>query len=182
MGLLKIIRKLKRKNREMRILVLGLDNAGKTTFLKKLKGEDTAGVCPTLGFNIESLEHGPYQLTFWDVGGQRSLRAFWRNYFEETDGLVWVVDSADTARAAESAAELAQLVGAERLAGATLLVLANKRDLEGALPLEQLAEVLGVGSTHRAGLKVAPADCRSGEGLLEAIDWMVDDIAARICI
>jgi ADP-ribosylation factor-like protein 2 len=98
MGLLKILRKLKRKTKEMRVLVLGLDNAGKTTFLKKLNGEDTSTVSPTLGFNITTFEHGPFRVTFWDVGGQKSLRTFWRNYFEETDGLIWVVDSADEAR------------------------------------------------------------------------------------
>ncbi len=182
MGLLKIIRKLKRKNREMRLLVLGLDNAGKTTLLKRLKGEDTAEVSPTLGFNIETLAHGPFQLTFWDVGGQKSLRAFWRNYFEETDGLVWVVDSADVSRAGESAAELARLCAAERLAGASLLVVASKRDLAGALPLEQLASVLGLGSLGRPGLRLAPADCRSGDGLSEALDWLVQDVAARIYV
>ncbi len=78
--------------------MLGLDNAGKTTFLKRLNGEDTAEVAPTLGFNICSFAHGQFGLSFWDVGGQKSLRAFWRNYFEETDGLIWVVDSADQAR------------------------------------------------------------------------------------
>lgn len=127
MGLLKILRKLKRKAKEMRILVLGLDNAGKTTFVKRLCGEvllffffvlslsfeclckDVSGVSPTVGFNICALEHGPFRLTLWDVGGQRSLRAFWRNYFEETDGLIWVVDSADESRLQESRDELASL-------------------------------------------------------------------------
>lgn len=82
MGLLSVIRKLKQREKEMRILVLGLDNAGKTTFLKRLRGDDTSQVAPTLGFNIDTLELPPFRLSFWDVGGQRSLRVFWRNYFE----------------------------------------------------------------------------------------------------
>lgn len=137
---------------------------------------------PTLGFNICNLEHGPFRLTLWDVGGQKSLRTFWRNYFEETDGLVWVVDSADESRLQESCDELASLVAAEKLQHASVLVLANKRDLDAALPMEELAKKLGVGA-ERQGLHVAPADCRAGgEDLLRAMEWLIDDIAARVYI
>ncbi|XP_027489595.1 ADP-ribosylation factor-like protein 2, partial [Corapipo altera] len=75
-----------------------------------------------------------FQLHVWDVGGQSSLRSYWRNYFESTDGLVWVVDSSDRQRLQVCAAELRALLREERLAGATLLVFANKQDLPGALP------------------------------------------------
>lgn len=104
MGLLTILKKLKQKEKQIRLLMLGLDNAGKTTILKKINGEDIDEISPTLGFNIKTLEFGGYKLNFWDVipsslqvqvGGQTSIRSYWRNYFEQTDGLVWVVDSAD---------------------------------------------------------------------------------------
>ena len=98
MGLLSILRKLKEKEKDVRILMLGLDNAGKTTILKKFNGEDINSISPTLGFNIKTLEHKGYNLNIWDVGGQKSLRSYWRNYFETTDGLIWVVDSADKRR------------------------------------------------------------------------------------
>ena len=98
MVLLKILRKLKEREREVRILLLGLDNAGKTTIVKKLNGEDVETVSPTLGFDIKTLHFMGYKLNIWDVGGQTTLRSYWRNYFEETDALVWVVDSADKRR------------------------------------------------------------------------------------
>lgn len=98
MGLHTIIRKSKRREREMRLLMVGLDNAGKTTVVKRLNGEDISGISPTLGFSIKSMLFGDYRLNIWDVGGQKSLRAYWRNYYERTDGLVWVVDSADKFR------------------------------------------------------------------------------------
>lgn len=129
----------------MRILVLGLDNAGKTTVLKMLKGEDTKTISPTVGFNIETMEWEPYKLTFWDVGGQKSLRPFWRNYFEETDGVIWVVDSADTLRMEDCKKELQTILQEERLAGATLLVLANKQDLQGAASLGDIEKHLALG-------------------------------------
>ncbi|KAJ0055844.1 hypothetical protein NL108_013820, partial [Boleophthalmus pectinirostris] len=118
----------------------GLDNAGKTTILKKFNGEDVSTISPTLGFNIKTLEHRGYKLNMWDVGGQKSLRSYWRNYFESTDGLVWVVDSADRLRLDDCRQELSALLLEERLAGATLLVFANKQDLPGALSKEAIQE------------------------------------------
>ena len=93
-----VFAQVKRKEREIRVLVVGLDNAGKTTVVKKINGEDISKISPTLGFNISSLHLNAYRLNVWDVGGQKTLRTFWRNYFEKTDALVWVVDSADVAR------------------------------------------------------------------------------------
>ncbi|GFY80383.1 ADP-ribosylation factor family protein [Actinidia rufa] len=100
MGLLSIIRKIKRKEKEMRILMVGLDNSGKTTIVLKINGEDTSVISPTLGFNIKTMTYNKYYtLNIWDVGGQRTIRSYWRNYFEQTDGLVWVVDSSDLKKA-----------------------------------------------------------------------------------
>ena len=77
---------MKEKEKEVRILILGLDNAGKTTILRKFCGDPIDTIEPTLGFNIKTLEHRTYQLNVWDVGGQKTIRAYWRNYFERTDG------------------------------------------------------------------------------------------------
>eukprot|EP00898_Chlorokybus_atmophyticus_P005934 jgi/Chlat1/6341/Chrsp44S05797 len=107
MGLLTIIKKVKQKERELRILMVGLDNAGKTTIVKRINGEDISGISPTLGFNIKSMEYKGYLLNVWDVGGQRTLRAYWRNYFEGTDGLLWVdIPGALTAKEIEEVLEL----------------------------------------------------------------------------
>lgn len=119
-----------------------MDNAGKTTILKRFNGEPINTISPTLGFNIKTLEHNGYTLNMWDVGGQKSLRSYWRNYFECTDGLVWVVDSADRMRLETCKQELEILLQEERLAGATLLVLANKQDLPGALTANEIKEVI----------------------------------------
>ena len=181
MGLLKILRKIKRREKEMRLLMLsthsthhahrpptlsptphpssppplpppslsspsppslsGLDSAGKTTVLKAFNGEDIASISPTLGFNIQTLLFPPhYRLNVWDVGGQQTIRSYWRNYFEQTDGLLFVVDSADAGRMGEVRGELHALLQQEKLAGASLLVFANKQDLPGAMSLEQIAE------------------------------------------
>jgi ADP-ribosylation factor-like protein 3 len=91
MGLLTLLRKLKRSDKEARILVLGLDNGGKTTILKKLSDEDIAHIMPTQGFNIKSLMHDGFKLNVWDIGGQKSIRPYWRNYYDSTDCLVSIL-------------------------------------------------------------------------------------------
>ncbi len=99
MGLLSLIKKLRSNpEQELRILLLGLDNAGKTTLLKSLASEDVTHITPTQGFNIKSVQSDGFKLNVWDIGGQRKIRPYWRNYFENTDDLVYVIDSADRKR------------------------------------------------------------------------------------
>ncbi|GFR08042.1 ADP-ribosylation factor-like protein 2 [Trichonephila clavipes] len=180
MGLLTILKKMKQKEKEMRLLMLGLDNAGKTTILKKFNGEDISVISPTLGFNIKTLEHRGFKLNMWDVGGQKSLRSYWRNYFESTDGLIWVVDSADRRRLQDCKDELHTLLLEERLSGATLLVFANKQDLPGALTAEDIKELLELDLIKTHHWRIIPCSAVTGENLLLGIDWVLDDIAARI--
>ncbi|QSL65395.1 hypothetical protein MERGE_002705 [Pneumocystis wakefieldiae] len=101
MGLYTIIKKQRRKEKEIRILMLGLDNAGKSTIVKKISGEDVTTISPTVGFNIKTLIWGCYKLNIWDIGGQKVLRGYWRNYFEFTDAIVWTVDLSDRMRVKE---------------------------------------------------------------------------------
>ena len=160
--------------------MLGLDNAGKTTILKKYNGEDISHISPTLGFNIKTLEYQGYKLNVWDVGGQTTIRSYWRNYFEQTDGLVWVVDSGDKIRLEDCRRELHQLLLQERLAGASLLVFCNKQDLSGALTLEEIKDFLQLENFQTRHWAVVPCSAVTGEGLLEGINWVVGDIAGRI--
>uniref|UniRef100_A0A8C8SVF5 ADP-ribosylation factor-like protein 2 n=1 Tax=Pelusios castaneus TaxID=367368 RepID=A0A8C8SVF5_9SAUR len=153
MGLLTILKKMRQKERELRLLMLGLDNAGKTTILKKFNGEDIDTISPTLGFNIKTLEHRGFKLNIWDVGGQTSLRSYWRNYFESTDGLIWVVDSADPQRMQICKQELQSLL------------------VEEALELDNI-------KSHHWCIQACSAF--TGENLLTGIDWLLDDISSRI--
>ncbi|CAG0891782.1 unnamed protein product [Darwinula stevensoni] len=180
MGLLTILKKMKQKEREMRLLLLGLDNAGKTTILKRLSGEEIESISPTLGFNIKTLEHQGFQLNIWDVGGQRSLRSYWRNYFESTDGLVWVVDSSDLQRLEDCRQELQSLLKEERLAGASLLVLANKQDLQGAVSPSDIRDILSLNDITTHHWQIVGCSAVTGEQLVSAINWLIQDIAHRI--
>ncbi|KAG0501904.1 hypothetical protein HPP92_001976 [Vanilla planifolia] len=173
--------KIKRKEKEMRILMVGLDNSGKTTIVLKINGEDTSIISPTLGFNIKTIKYQKYLLNIWDVGGQKTIRSYWRNYFEQTDGLVWVVDSSDIRRLDDCRMELVNLLKEERLSGASLLVLANKQDIQGALKPTEIAEVLNLSSTDKTRhWRIVGCSAYTGEGLFQGLDWLVQDIASRI--
>ena len=169
------------------VLLLGLDCAGKSTVLRSLLGEDLMDVSPTLGFDIRSfawaLADGRPELALdvWDVGGQETIRAYWRNYFEETDGLVWVVDSADVERLELCAQTLRQVLGEERLLGASLLILANKQDLGGLSvdAIEAIIKPKELGARHCA---IMPCSAVTGQGVREAMEWLVADVADRVFV
>ena len=123
------------------------------------------------------------------MGGQKTIRAYWRNYFEKTDGVIWVVDSADVGRMGVCREELEGLLRQEKLVGASLLILANKQDVGGALKAEEIAGVLGLdsgGAEEGKGIfenrhvSIRGCSAVSGEGLVEGVDWMVEDISSRI--
>merc|ERR1712087_868160 len=106
----------KPEEQEARLLMLGLDNAGKTTILKKLSDEDISHIMPTQGFNIKSIVQDQFKLNVWDIGGQKTIRPYWSNYFESSDCLVYVIDSSDKRRLEESGNELKDLLKDEKLA------------------------------------------------------------------
>lgn len=166
----------------MRILMLGLDNAGKTTCVKKFCGKDTDSISPTLGFQITAFTFRGCTLNIWDVGGQQSLRSYWRNYFESTDGLIWVVDSNDIDRLQDCRRELHTLLQEERLAGASLLVFLNKVDIPTALSAQEISAILDIDTIREGKRHVHMCTCsaRTGEGLLEGMDWIVQDVSKRM--
>ncbi|ODQ54148.1 ARF/SAR superfamily [Saitoella complicata NRRL Y-17804] len=181
MGLHTIIKKQRQKEKEMRFLMLGLDNAGKTTIIKKLLNEDISQISPTLGFNIKTLtSFEPYKLNIWDVGGQRTLRSYWRNYFERTDAVIWVVDATDRARMSDCRDELRGLLQEERLSGATLLVFANKADVEGCLSPGEIKDALGLEDVRTHTWKILRCSAVTGEGLEGGVRWVVEEVAKRI--
>jgi ADP-ribosylation factor-like protein 3 len=156
--------------------VLGLDNSGKTTILKKLSDEDITHIMPTQGFNIKSLMRDGFKLNVWDIGGQKSIRPYWRNYYDQTDALIYVIDSADRRRMEESGVELQQLLDEERLSHVPLLVMANKQDLLNALSEEEISAELGLFELRDRIWQILPCSAKTGDGLQEAMEWIVEQI------
>lgn len=135
MGLLTIIKKQKQKDKEIRCLVIGLDNSGKSTVVNQLLPEDerTDKITPTIGFQIKTFcIDDAYNINLWDVGGQSTLRPFWENYFNKTDVLIWCIDISLPIRFDESFKELQNLIvnNGDRIGyDCRVIVLFNKIDL-----------------------------------------------------
>lgn len=125
-------------------------------------------------------EYLGYRLNIWDVGGQKTIRSYWRNYFEQTDGLVWVIDSTDVCRLKDCKEELHSLLKEDRLAGATLLVFANKQDLPGALSSTELRDFLELQKIETRHWSIVPCSARTGAGLLDGMSFLVNDISKRV--
>ncbi|XP_026121545.1 ADP-ribosylation factor-related protein 1-like isoform X2 [Carassius auratus] len=123
------------------ILILGLDNAGKTTFLEQTKtkfsrnykGMNLSKITTTVGLNIGTIDLGKARLMFWDLGGQEELQSLWDKYYAESHGVIYVIDSTDEERLNESKSAFEKMISSEVLEGVPLLVLANKQDVEVAL-------------------------------------------------
>ncbi|KAG2415376.1 ADP-ribosylation factor [Aspergillus terreus] len=166
--------------KEMRILMVGLDAAGKTTILYKLKLGEIVTTIPTIGqspspspgvivapsssetlargitgshrFNVETVEYKNIQFTVWDVGGQDKIRPLWRHYFQNTQGIIFVVDSNDRDRIVEAREELQRMLNEDELRDALLLVFANKQDLP----------------------YIQSTCATTGDGLYEGLEWLAD--------
>ena len=159
--------------------MLGLDAAGKTTILYKLKIGEALTTIPTIGFNVETVEYRNVTFNVWDVGGQEKLRKLWRHYYAGTDGLIFVVDSSDKARLDVARAELEGLLSADEMRDACVLVLANKQDLPGAASASEVADKLGLYSLRSRQWFIQGTNGMTGDGLYEGMDWLVKTVNAK---
>lgn len=168
------------KEQDVRILMLGLDSAGKTTILYRLQIGEVVSTIPTIGFNVETVQFKNIKFQVWDLGGQSSIRPYWRCYFPNTSAIIYVIDSADHTRIGSSRTELLTMLAEEELKGVPLLVFCNKQDIEGALKPEDISEQLGLaGGEKTRPWSVRGSSARKGEGLEEGLDWLVHAIQQK---
>ena len=181
-GFLKLIKSFgyldycKHNNKDCRILILGLDDSGKTVILYQYKREETVKTIPTIGFNVESIDYKDFNLTIWDVGGTDKIRCLWKHYYNETDGIIFVIDSSDKDRIEESAQELKKLMGEEELINCPILILANKQDLDNALSPGEIKEKIGIISLKGREWLVQGCSGFTGQGLKEGLNWLISKL------
>jgi len=162
--------------RDMRILMVGLDAAGKTTILYKLKLGEIVTTIPTIGFNVETVEYKNISFTVWDVGGQDKIRPLWRHYFQNTDGLIFVVDSNDRERIAEARDELNRMLAEDELRDAVVLVFANRQDLPQAMNPAEITDKLGLHNMRNRNWYIQATCATNGDGLYEGLDWLSNQL------
>ncbi|KAJ3176782.1 Arf GTPase arl1 [Irineochytrium annulatum] len=166
-------------SREVRILILGIDHAGKTTILYRMQIGEVVTTIPTIGFNVETVTYKNIKFQVWDLGGQTSIRPYWRCYYANTDAIIYVVDSADRERIGVSKSELTAMLEEEELKGAALMVFANKQDIKGAMSAAEVAETLGLAGLKDRQWTIFKCSAATGEGLTEGLDWLVNVVQGK---
>jgi ADP-ribosylation factor protein 1 len=162
-----------------RILLLGLDAAGKTTILYKVKLDENIVTIPTIGFNVETVTPcRGVSFTVWDVGGQYKIRPLWRYYFQNTQGLLFVVDSSDRERLAEAAEELLSIARDDSMRGVPIVIIANKQDLPNACSCSELVDKLRLDQLAQTkNTWFIQSTCAiTGEGVYESMKQLSDMI------
>merc|ERR1711865_592240 len=165
--------------KDCRILMVGLDAAGKTTILYKLKLGEVVTTIPTIGFNVETVEYKNISFTVWDVGGQDKIRPLWRHYYQGTNGLIFVVDSNDRDRAEDAREELSKMLNEDEMRDAVILVFANKQDLPNAMPAAEVTEKLGLQNMRNRQWFIQSACATTGDGLYEGLDWLSRTLGSK---
>ncbi|XP_077971219.1 ADP-ribosylation factor-related protein 1-like [Styela clava] len=171
------------KKDEYCILILGLDNAGKTTFLeqtktkftKNYKGMNLGKITTTVGLNIGKIDISGSRLMFWDLGGQEELQSLWDKYFAESHGIIYLVDSVDVDRIQESKQAFDNMLRSEALDTVPLLVLANKQDVLSCATVLDIKKAFHDSSTHigNRDCMIRSVSALTGQGVNEGIEWMV---------
>ncbi|CAF1034938.1 unnamed protein product [Rotaria magnacalcarata] len=161
---------------DRRLLMCGLDAAGKTTILYVLKVGEVVTTIPTIGFNVEILEYKNLIITAWDVGGRDKIRSLWRHYYTNTSAVVFVVDSNDGERISDACDQLHQLANEELLKNLPILIFANKQDLPNALTLDEIKEKLNLSKLDEMKTKwhLQSSIATTGDGLHDGLQWLSD--------
>eukprot|EP00762_Andalucia_godoyi_P002346 ANDGO_07537.mRNA.1 ADP-ribosylation factor len=167
-----ILSRLFSRKKDIRILMVGLDAAGKTTILYKLKLGEAVTTIPTVGFNVETVVFRNIQFNVWDVGGQEKIRPLWRHYFTGTNGLIFVVDSSDRERMDEAREELHKIANDREMREAAILIYANKNDLPNAMSAADLTDKLALHKLKNRCWAIQPSCAITGDGLVQGLQWL----------
>jgi len=134
---------------------------------------------PTIGFNVETVDYKNISFTVWDVGGQDKIRPLWRHYYQNTQGLIFVVDSNDRDRIEPAREELHKMINEDELRDAVILVFANKQDLPNAMIAAEVTDKLGLHSLRSRNWYIQATCAPTGDGLYEGLDWLSATLKAR---
>jgi len=163
-------------NEEHKIIIVGLDNAGKTTILYQFLMNEVVHTSPTIGSNVEEVVFKNIRFLMMDIGGQESLRSSWQTYFAHTEYVILVVDSTDRERLPITKQELFRMLQSEELSQASVLIFANKQDIKDAMTSAEISKLLALTSIKDQAWHIQACCALTGEGLYQGLDW----IASRV--
>ncbi|XP_043556724.1 ADP-ribosylation factor-like protein 13B isoform X2 [Chiloscyllium plagiosum] len=172
--------------RKVTLVMVGLDNAGKTATVKGIQGESLEDLAPTVGFSRIDLKQDKFEVTIFDLGGGKRIRAIWKNYYSESFGVIFVVDSSDVDRIEEAKDIVAEVIRHPKISGKPVLVLANKQDCDGALAEADIIEYLSLEklvNENKCLCQIEPCSATLGYGkkldkaIRKGLGWLLNTIA-----
>lgn len=177
MGLLDLLKGYKKFDKDPNLLILGLDNAGKTTLLHNLTQEKIKTTEPTQGVNIKTIIQEGFTINVWDIGGQKDLRQYWSAYYDDCDAILYVVDSSDEERLTECNDQLKTLMKEEKLKKVPLLVYANKSDLKNVFEADEIVERLELNEIVDRDWSLYACSALKGFGIMEGLKWLMEKVS-----
>ena len=166
--------------KEVRLLILGLDNAGKTTVLYQMQFGEAKVTFPTLGFNVETVQYENITFQMWDLGGQSEIRPYWKCYYPKTNAVVFVIDSSDKERIDIAKQELFLLLQEDELNGVPIAILANKQDIDGALSDIEISDLMGLSDIKNRQWAIFKTIAKTGKGLDDAFKWLTGILKEKL--
>jgi len=181
-GFFSAIAELFSTKKELRILMVGLDQAGKSTIVATMQiGKPiSTQPKPTIGFDLEEINFKSLKLKVWDISGQIKFRELWKHYYEGSNGIIFVVDATDKDRISEVKDEFQRVLMEQDLKYTRILVFANKQDLPNALKEKELKQALGLSFEHEGKVKIQECSAKANTGLIEGFTWLVDEIENKL--
>ncbi|XP_025136010.1 putative ADP-ribosylation factor-like protein 5C isoform X3 [Bubalus bubalis] len=180
--------------REHKVIIVGLDNAGKTTILYQFLTNEVVHTRPTIGSNVEEIVLQKTHFLMWDIGGQESLRSTWNTYYSNTelcllagsflfdasDGfIILVIDSTDRDRLLTTREELYKMLAHEALRDASILIFANKQDMKDSMTIMEISQFLTLSAIKDHPWHIQGCCALTGEGLPAGLQWMQSQATAN---
>ncbi|KAL4442877.1 hypothetical protein ABPG74_010766 [Tetrahymena malaccensis] len=158
-------------NKKLKILMLGLDGAGKTSLLYKMKLNQNVMTVPTIGFNMETVQYKNIKFNIWDIGGQDKIRILWKHYYPCASAIIFVVDSSDVERLSIAKYTLFQVLNEQETFGIPVLIFANKIDVS-QIAFNELSGKLGLHELQNRKIHLQQCCALTGEGMFEGFEWL----------
>ena len=174
----KILDFFSRSRNNFKIIILGIQNAGKTTILYRLSIGQLVKTTPTIGSNVEEISYNNVKLQAWDLGGQESTRSIWDVYFINTDAIIYVIDTHDETYD-DSKTQFYKLLKNEALKNAIVLIYANKQDLPGAKSVGEIIQIYEFDTIKDHIWHIQPCSALTGEGLITGMKWLSDQLVFK---
>lgn len=171
-----------KKLQKAKILILGLDSAGKTTLSRYLRfGEYEEDILPTIGQNINTFRLEDWMITAIDVAGQKNFRFLWQSHYQGCSAVVFVIDAADIERLPEAKdILLSHVFNNPHLDDAPILIMANKQDIPGSVESPLLIQLLGLHVKFKdRTFAVFDSSILYGKGIVESFMWLVNELEMK---